>query len=332
MSFRGTRYLSLSEEWVIQRKLGGIAFFASNAPRIDSLKKLIGKYKESTQKNKYRVPLFIATDHEPGQFMAIRLGHRFENNYSALSKIKSTEKKMGYVHETSKLLAENLKDWGFNTTFYPVLDINYIYSDSSQKGPVGHRAFSNKKELVAALGQIAVETTQKSGILATIKHYPGHGDTITDSHQNLPVIKKDFDSLWKSDLYPFRKAIEKEPAFMMAAHILLPAMDKNYPVTMSDFFLKKVARQKMNFKGILITDDMMMGAMIKNYSLKEAVYLSVLNGMDMILITRRFKEADSPENIHRFLSKKMKSDEYFRQRVTESCERVIRVKYKYGIN
>lgn len=332
LSFRGTSYSALSQEWVKKRKLGGIAFFGSNAPDVPSLKRLISQYKASVEETKDKAPLFIATDHEPGQFMAIRLGKKFSNNYGVLSKLTKLKDKKEYVRKVSYQIAKDLNSWGINTNFYPVLDIHYSYDSPNRKCPVGHRTFSKDKSVVAALGSIAVDTMQKNGILSTIKHYPGHGDTYIDSHHSLPVIDKDFISLWENDLYPFREVIKKDPAFMMAAHIFLPAIDRDNPVTMSDIFLIKTARKKMKFNGILITDDMMMGAMIKNYSLKKASYLAVLNGMDMILITRRFEHADSPESIHRYLVEKMSASEDFRKRVEDSCIRILRTKNRYELD
>ncbi len=332
LAFAGKDPTPLAEKWVTQWNLGGVAFFGSNAPDEKSLKELINWYKNTALRketpDRQKIPLFLATDHEPGSFMAIRLGRTFPNNHDKLQKMNATDKKQ-YVARISGEMAEDLKNWGINTNFYPVLDL-YYPPDKFGRRPVGHRVFSHDPAEAGELGSIAVREMQTRGVLATIKHFPGHGDTTLDSHYALPVITKPWKELWENDITPFKIAIQENPAFLMTAHIRYPELDKKYPATMSAYFLQNIIRGKLNFKGIIITDDLMMGAMIKNYDLREVAYRSIKNGMDMLLITRRKKEAATPEEIHAYLMQQYRDGD-FQKRVVDSCSRILWTKMNHGL-
>jgi|GEM_PF-2065854 len=334
LAFAGKEPTPLAEKWVTQWNLGGVAFFGSNATDEKSLKELISWYKNTALRketpHEQRIPLFMATDHEPGSFMAIRLGRTFPNNYDQLQKIASAERGR-YVARISGEMAEDLRKWGFNANFYPVLDLYYPPDIKTGRRPVGHRVFSGNPREAGELGSLAVREMQNRGVLATIKHFPGHGDTTLDSHYTLPVIKKPWKDLWEQDITPFKEAIKEKPAFLMTAHILYPELDQEYPATMSAHFLQNIIRRKLDFKGIIITDDLMMGAMIKNYDLREVAYLSIKNGMDMLLITRRKKEAATPEDIHAYLTALYHQDLDFKERVVDSCSRILWTKMNHGI-
>ena len=164
--------------------------------------------------------------------------------------------------------------------FAPVLDVN-----SNPSNPViGDRAFSSEASIVSSLGVETMRGLQQGKVIPVVKHFPGHGDTAEDSHKGLPSLNHDLARLESLELIPFQEAINNDAEAVMIAHILLPQIDKENPSSMSKVIITDILREKMNFQGLVITDDMTMGAIMKNYEIGEASVKSVLAGTDIVLV------------------------------------------------
>lgn len=263
----------LSHEMIKQYKVGGFILFKRNIKNAAQTLNLINSLKEINQKN--NIPLFIAVDEEGGSVS--RMPDEFSNlpTSRAIGKINSED----FAFEIGSVIGQQIKSLGFNMNFAPVLDI-----DSNPQNPViGDRSFGANPEIVSSLGT-AVMNGLKTHVISTVKHFPGHGDTSVDSHVGLPVIYHDIHRLKSFELVPFKRAIENGADAVMIAHILLPKIDEQNPATLSKTVITDILRNEMNFDGVVITDDMTMGAIVENYDIGEAAVKSVMAGADIILV------------------------------------------------
>lgn len=257
-----------------EKHLGGVILFSKNIKDSKSLLNLINNLKETNNSNK--VPLFISVDEEGGPVsrMPNEIYNIPSNKY--IGKINNED----FSYEIGKLLGLQLSSFGFNLNFAPVLDIN-----SNPNNPViGERSFGNDKNLVSKLGIKTIEGIKEENIVPFAKHFPGHGDTSVDSHLNLPVVNYDFNRLNNFELVPFKEAIKNGVDAIMIAHILIPKLDKNNPSTLSKTIITDILRTKLGFNGLIITDDMTMGAITENYNIGDAAVKSINAGSDIILV------------------------------------------------
>ncbi|MES2503313.1 MAG: beta-N-acetylhexosaminidase [Myxococcota bacterium] len=177
-------------------------------------------------------------------------------------------------------MGRELKELGFHIDFAPIMDV-----DTNPKNPIiGDRSFSRDPDEVARFGARFIEGMQSAGVIACAKHFPGHGDTDTDSHLDLPVINHGIDRLNYVELVPFRAAIEARVASIMTAHILVKAIDSEHPATLSKPILTDLLRNQMGYEGVIISDDLEMHAVSKRYSIREMVRLGLLAGVDLFLV------------------------------------------------
>lgn len=168
---------------------------------------------------------------------------------------------------------------GINWNFAPSVDVN----TNPQNPVIGDRSFGSNPKKVVRLALAWARGLERAGVMATVKHFPGHGDTHLDSHLDLPVVDKSLEELERTELYPFRKAVEASISSIMSAHIRFPALDKEHPATLSKKILTGYLRKMLGFKGIIVTDALDMQAITKNYAVGEAAAKSLQAGADMIL-------------------------------------------------
>lgn len=302
-----------------EKHLGGVILFSKNIKDSKILLNLINNLKETNNLNK--VPLFISVDEEGGPVsrMPNEIYNIPSNKY--IGKINNED----FSYEIGKLLGLQLSSFGFNLNFAPVLDIN-----SNPNNPViGERSFGNDKNLVSKLGIKTIEGIKEENIVPVAKHFPGHGDTSVDSHLNLPVVNYDFNRLNNFELVPFKEAIKNGVDAIMIAHILIPKLDKNNPSTLSKTIITDILRTKLGFNGLIITDDMTMGAITENYNIGDAAVKSINAGSDIILVCHDINNINTVINSIKFsISKNIIS----KNRINESVYRILLIKEKFNIN
>lgn len=262
-----------SQEMIEKYKVGGFIFFERNIRDTYQTLTLINSLKEANKEN--AIPLFIAVDEEGGR--VTRMPREFIKLPSsrAIGKINNEE----LSFKIGNVIGEELKSLGFNMNFAPVLDI-----DSNPANPViGDRSFSSNEQTVSKLGTAAMKGIQ-THVISVVKHFPGHGDTSTDSHIGLPVVNRDLEKLKSFELVPFASAIESGADMVMAAHILLPKIDEENPATLSKSIITDILRSEMKFDKVVITDDMTMGAITENFDIGDAAVESIMAGADIILV------------------------------------------------
>lgn len=208
--------------------------------------------------------------------------------------------------------------------FAPVLDIN-----SNPKNPViGNRAFGATLDIVRDLGIETMKGIQSENVIPVVKHFPGHGDTSVDSHVGLPTVNNDLNRLESFELVPFREAIEEGADAVMIAHILLPKIDKENPSSLSKDIITDILRNKLEFDGVVITDDMTMGAISKNYNVNEAAVKSINAGTDIVLVCHGYEKAIEVINS---VKDAVIKGEISEERVNESVYRILKLKNKYNL-
>jgi len=317
MGFQGTEVSQDIKTLMLDYKPGGIILFDRNIKDAKQLQNLVGEIKEINNANKF--PLLISIDEEGGRVSRLPNGSK---KFPSSKKIGSKNDK-ALAYNNGQEIANELHKFGINMNFAPVLDIN----SNSKNTVIGDRAFGKNPEIVAQLGIETMKGLQSKNIISVIKHFPGHGDTDADSHTELPVVHHDRTRLDTFELIPFKEAIKSGADVVMTSHILFPKIDNSgKPATMSKIILTDMLRSELGFNGVIVTDDMEMGAIAKNFTLKEAVLGAVSAGADILLICHSFENQKSAFNE---LKDAVENGSISIERINESVERIVRLKQKY---
>ncbi|WP_299512025.1 beta-N-acetylhexosaminidase [uncultured Rummeliibacillus sp.] len=314
----GTTMDANTKKLVNQFHIGGIIFYKNNFNTPAQTIQLVNQLKTE---NSSRIPLFLSTDQEGGRVTRLPGGLTNFPTNEQIGKVNNRE----FSYKIGTLLGRELKEFGLNLDFAPVLDIN-----SNPNNPViGDRSFGNNLEIVSELGIQTMKGIQSQNVIPTIKHFPGHGDTSVDSHLDLPIVNKSLKELKELELIPFERAIDDGADVVMVAHILLPKLDKTNPASMSKAIMTDLLRNKLSFNGVIITDDMTMGAITEHFDIGKAAVESVKAGSDIILVGHNY---DNVVKIIASLKRAVQNGEISEQRLNESADRIIQLKRKYNIN
>lgn len=300
-------------------KISGVILFNRNVKDSNTLLSLNNSLKESNKNNK--LPLFISVDEEGG--LVTRMPKDIKrlptNKYIGSLNNKDLSYKVG------EILGEQLSYFGFNMNFAPVLDIN-----SNPNNPViGDRSFGNNKDIVSNLGTSTMKGIQSKNIISVVKHFPGHGDTSVDSHINLPVVNYDINRLKSFEFVPFKTAIQNGADAVMVGHILLPKIDSKYPSSMSYEIVTNILRKYLGFNGLVVSDDMTMGAITENYSIEEASIKAINAGVDLLLVCQKY---ENTENVLKALKEAALNGTISKERLDNALYNIISIKEKYISN
>jgi beta-N-acetylhexosaminidase len=313
----GTELDSEAKKLLTEVAAGGVCLFSRNIREAESIRKLL---------NDLRVFLSIepilSLDQEGGLVDRLR---RIVSPMPSAALLKTLEK----TKELAEITAQILQILGFNTNFAPVVDIPTKNSLNSQNG-LQSRFFAENLEGVLRLSQTYLETLQNNKIIGCPKHFPGLGASEVDSHEELPIVKSTFQELWENDLIPYRKLLA-ETHCVMVAHAAFPNLDlqerdqngKLLPSSLSFNIVTKLLRQDIGFKGLVITDDLEMGAILKNYGIGEACKIAFNAGIDMFLICA------NPEAVRegfQAVYQAVKKGEISEERLDESLIRIAEFK------
>jgi beta-N-acetylhexosaminidase len=252
--------------------LGGVIFFARN---VDSPEQ-VAELSREAQELERELPLWVSVDQEGGR--VARLKTPFTVWPPMITLGRSGDERL--VDRFGRALAAELKAVGISMDYTPVLDIH-----TNPKNPViGDRALAETPEVVARLGTAMIRALQNNGIAACGKHFPGHGDTSTDSHFELPLIEHPPDRLEHVELVPFRAAIEAKVASIMTAHILIPALDEERPATLSSRIVDGLLKRELGYGGLVLSDDLEMKAISGRYGMADATVGAIAAGCDAVLM------------------------------------------------
>jgi len=252
-------------------KVGGIIFFKGIS---HEEAKLINKLQGLSE-----TPLLISQDFERGTGMRLTDGSLFPNNM-ALGATRDPE----LAYKMGLLIAKECRAIGVHQNYAPVMDVN----NNPNNPIINVRSFGEDPNLVSEMGIKMIKGLQDGGVIATAKHFPGHGDTDIDSHSDLPIINHSRERLEKVELLPFKNAIESGVKSVMIAHLSIPTLENraNLPSSLSDKIVNDLLINKLGFQGLIVTDALNMAGVTKYYSTKEIAVLCVSAGIDLILMPK----------------------------------------------
>ena len=252
--------------------LGGVILFARNIAEPEQVAELSYEAALLVQD----LPVWVSVDQEGGR--VARLKAPFTEWPPMATIGRSGDERL--AERFARALASELRSVGVTLDYAPVLDVH-----TNPKNPViGDRALSDTARDVARLGSAIIRGLQAEGIAACGKHFPGHGDTATDSHVHLPLVEHPIERLRELELVPFRAAIDADVAAIMTAHVLLPALDEERPATLSKRIVSGLLRDDLHFDGLIFSDDLEMKAVAGQYAVPAAAVLAVEAGCDGVLI------------------------------------------------
>lgn len=294
----------------LRDNLGGVIFFTQNIQTKEQFKTLINDIKQES-----KMAPFLSIDQEGGRV------ERTENLFKGkkyLSNRYAGTKGEEFLKEQTKSIALELKDFGLNLNFAPVLDVN-----TNPNNPIiGERAFSNNPEEVIKFGKIVVETYLGNGIIPCTKHFPGHGDASVDSHIALPAINLTLEEMEKIHIRPFKEV--KSP-MIMAAHLHCKAFDKDIiPASLSKNIIGYL-RNNLNYEGLVITDDMVMGGVL-NIDATEACTMAIKAGVNLLLYRNSNNETIA---VIEQLAKLAKTDTKLHKHIEISYDKITNFKNKF---
>ena len=306
-------------QWV-DRGLGNVKVFGWNTDDIHLVAKSISSLQKRANDGRFKIPLFVATDQEGGWIRHVKGDTSITPGNMAIGAA-------GYPADSWKTafyICREIKALGINMNFAPTID---LFTDHNST-IIGTRAFSDDPDKSGILGAAFASGSMAAGVIPTVKHFPGHGDTNLDSHGRLPVINISFDTFKTRELVPYYYLIKENVPAVMSGHLSFPQIEQSgVPASLSKYFLTDLLRNQLGYKGIIITDDMtMVGATSYAGSLSEAFRMALSAGNDIILssTTARLNETLWTKNLEL-----MSSDSTFRERVKDAAYRVIKAKLEY---
>lgn len=307
---RGEEEINKVRNLVVNEKLGGLILMQDDAARHIAL---LNEFQ-----SKSKVPMMIGMDAEWGLFQRIAAAKKFP---WAMTLGAIQDKSL--ITEMSAKIAEDAKRMGVNWDFAPVVDVN-----TNPNNPIiGNRSFGSEVDNVVKSAQAYSAGLQNSNVLAAIKHFPGHGDTSTDSHHDLPVVSHDLKRLNEVELAPFKALTDKGIGGVMVAHLYVPALEKQpgVPASVSKSIITGLLKEKYGYKGLIITDALNMGAVAKRYKPGELDALAFKAGNDIMLFSDGVKEGK------RLIQQAIDKGEISQNRVEESVKKILLTKYYLGL-
>lgn len=301
------------EKLIRDNEVGGVCFFVGTASQT------LPQIKSYQSVSKF--PLLVCIDGEWGLGMRLKDCYSFPHQMlmGALASEDDT-----LIYQVGKEIGIQCKKMGIHINFAPVVDLN-----SNPKNPViGIRSFGEIKERVARKGIMYMRGMQSEGVMACAKHFPGHGDTDVDSHEDLPVINHTREYIDSVDLYPFRKMFDAGVGSVMIAHLQINALDNtpHQPSSLSEPIVTQLLRQKMGYKGLIITDGIDMKGVTKYYKDGNAELQALRAGNDLIILPPDVEKSIS------LICSEAKTDTALMHWIDEHCRRILKAKYNCGLN
>ena len=306
--------------WIRDRNIGGVKIFGWNTDDTRLLARTVGVLQEQALSTTFSIPLFVATDKEGGIVRHVKGATSETPGNMAIGA-------SGFpidAYRSGLYIGRELALLGVNMNFAPAVDL-FTSRDSLLIGP---RSFGNDPIQTGILGAAFARGLEVSGVIPTVKHFPGHGATALDSHGVLPRINIPFETLWERELIPYRFMINEGVPAIMSGHLAFPNTPGGaVPASLSPWFLQDLLREYMGFQGLIITDDLMMnGALIHAGAVSRAAREAILAGNDIIMFSQTHNLNDP---VWTSLAESMRNDPIFASRVRESARRVVETKIRY---
>ena len=314
LGLSGTELTSQEAHFIIKNNIGGVILFSRNCDSPKQIHTLCSDIQNLRHKLPEKAPLFIGIDMEGGRVHRLQSPFTIWPSVRQLSDLDSTLLAFNFA----RAMGTELKSVGINLNFAPCADI----LTNEKNEVIGDRSPGTTHEVVSKISSALARGYIKSDILPCAKHFPGHGHTRVDSHKELPVEQTDLETLRNRELQTFKKVFRTKINFVMTGHIHFPKID-DQPVTLSEFFLKKLIREEMRYQNIIISDDLDMKALLNHYEIKDIPVAALKAGCDVLLYCN---EPESPRIGLESIRAAMDSDSALAQQILESHSRVMKIK------
>jgi beta-N-acetylhexosaminidase len=300
--------------------IGGFMLTRSNIHDRAQVKALVAELQAAARAHAPGIGLLIAVDQEGGRVSRL--------DFDTLTRFPAPYywgeyRDPLYVEAAAYVISREALSLGCNINLAPVLDLY----DKPDDSIVGDRSMGVNPVQVGERGVYYLFGAQRAGIAVVAKHFPGHGRTTVDSHQILPVVEASEKTLLNEDLLPFQMAIRHGVDAIMTAHILYPQIDPEFPVTLSSIFLRGLLRERLGFEGVIISDDIEMGALRSRYSTEEIIKHGINAGVDILLEYGSFDVLKLIDEVHTMV----KDGEIELDVIDEGARRVLHLKWKIGL-
>lgn len=294
--------------------VGGIVLFSTNIESEEQLRTMTSNLHSYS-----KYPLFLGVDEEGGRVARIADSGVIDvPSFSDMQEIGNTQDPEN-AYQVGVTIGGYLKDLGFNVDFAPVADV----ASNPDNQVIGSRSFGNDASLVSRMAAREVQGIQEQGVSASLKHFPGHGDTSEDSHTEMAVSNKTADELRNMEFLPFQAGIEAGADMVMVGHISVPAVTgDDIPSSLSGQIITGFLRDELGYQGIVVTDAMNMGAVTQEYTSAEAAVMALQAGCDMVLMPQDFFEA------RQAVLDAVNDSAITEEQIDESLRRIFRVKLK----
>lgn len=283
IGLKGPSLLAEEKQFIVDNNIGGVVLFGRNIESPKQLHNLCTELYRLKFQMPDKAPLFIAIDMEGGRVHRLKPPFTQWPAARLLGQLDSTS----LAFKVASFMGAEMAAAGINLDFAPCVDV----ATNPQNPVIGDRAISADADTVTRIASAMVRGYLKAGIIACAKHFPGHGNTSLDSHEDLPIEETSLATLMERELEPFRKCFRARLDLVMTAHIKFSAIDPDLPVTLSARFLEQILRQELGYRRLVITDDLDMGALRKHYTREQIPVMALQAGANILLYCN---EPESP--------------------------------------
>ncbi|WP_176757862.1 beta-N-acetylhexosaminidase [Melghirimyces thermohalophilus] len=301
-----------------KEKAGGVILFDRNIHSPSGVGRLTNQLQQLALLDSSRIPLLISIDQEGGKVARMREG---VTQFPGAMALGATEDpRLSY--RVGRVTGSELRAMGIHMNLAPVLDVN----NNPSNPIIGVRSFSSNPDQVARMGLAQIRGYHDGQVLTAVKHFPGHGDTSVDTHVNLPAIPHSLERLNQVELVPFKRVLDQTDA-VMSAHITFPKLVETpgLPGTLSKKVLTGLLRERLGFAGVIMTDDLEMGAIVEHFGPEEAAVRAVKAGADILLVSHNL---DHQQASMAAVRQAVKKGEISEERIDQSLRRILRLKLK----
>jgi beta-N-acetylhexosaminidase len=306
------------KKFIVENNISGVTLFGRNCKDPKQIYDLCNEIQSLHKLTVERTPLYIAVDMEGGR--VARLKAPF-TQWPPMKKV-GDKNSPTLSYELAHAMGNELRTVGINVDWAPSVDV----LTNSSNPVIGDRAFSDDAEVVAKLASAQIRGFLKAEVIPCVKHFPGHGNTMVDSHEDLPIESLDMERLEKIELIPFIKTFKSKVDMVMTSHILFKNIDADNPVTFSKLFLDAILRSKLKYKGLVVSDDLGMKALAKYHDVKKIPVKALQAGVDVLLYCN---EPTSPPLALEALAEALAKDELSPALVSDKYGRILEHKKKH---
>lgn len=303
------------KKFIVENNISGVVLFSRNVSEPKQVRDLCDEIQSLRHLTVEKTPIFTAIDMEGGRVARLKAPFTVWPPLKKLGDLDSPQTSF----EFALAMGMELKAVGINLDFAPCIDI----FTNPKNTVIGDRAVSTDPEMVAKHASALIRGYIKAEVIPCAKHFPGHGDTIIDSHLDLPVEDADLKRLNSVELIPFKKAFKSKLDLLMTAHIRFPKIDPEWPVTLSETFLKKILRQEMGYEGLIITDDLDMKALASHYDRASIPVRALQAGADLVLYCN---EPESPPRAIAGIEKAISDGQLKKSDLENTYQRILQMK------